>query len=178
MTRGLTLLPIAALSGLPVLVHPTSGFAIVAAMAGSLCAVGAFARWRPVVTAGAALTLIQYTAALVGTPANLASAIGLGVVLVLLLDVSEFVGRFHGAALGPRVLRRQARHWIASGALGTLAAAGLAAVPALVRIGGPPALPPLLAVIGALVTALGVAGAVWRRRLTPGTGDPRSGADR
>jgi len=164
MMRVLALIPIAILAGLPVLAHPTSGFATVAAVAGGLCAAGAFARWRPLVTAGASLTLIQYTVSLIGARGSVASAIVLGVAVALVLDVSEFVSRFHGVALGPRILRHQARHWIVSGALGALAALALAAVAALVRIGGPPALPPLLAAVGALVTALGAAGAVWRRR--------------
>ncbi len=92
------------------------------------------------------------------------SAVVLGVSLALVLDVSEFAGRFHGAMLTPPVLRRQARHWIASALLGALTATVLAGIGALVRISGPPALPPLLAAVGALATAAGVAGAVWRRR--------------
>jgi hypothetical protein len=168
MMRALPLIPIVTLAGLPVLIHPTSGFAAVAAVAGSLCAAGALARWRPLVTAGGSLTLIQYTVALAGSRSRLVSAIVLGVSLALVLDVSEFSGRFHGAAITAPVLRRQARHWIASASLGALTATALAAVAAFVRISGPPALPPLLAAIGALAAAAGVAGAVWRRRQESG----------
>lgn len=168
MMRALTLIPIVALAGLPVMIHPTSGFAAVAAVAGSVCAAGAFARWRPLVTAGVSLTLIQYTVALVGARSSLVSAIVLGVSLTLVLDVSEFAGRFHGAAMTTPVLRRQARHWIASASLGALTSLALAAVATFVRISGPPALPPLLAALSALATAAGVAGAVWRHRQQSG----------
>jgi hypothetical protein len=164
MMRALSLIPIVVVAGLPVLIHPTSGFAAVAAAAGSLCAAGTFIRWRPLVTAGGSLTLIQYTVALIGARSSPVSAIVLGVSLALLLDVSEFGGRFHGAALTPPVLRRQARHWITSASLGALTAVVLAAVATFVRISGPPALPPLVAAVGALAAAAGVAGAVWRRR--------------
>jgi hypothetical protein len=163
MIRALALIPIVALAGLPVLMHPTSGYGAVAATAGGLCAAGAFARWRPLVTAGASLTLIQYTVSLIGTRSSLASAIVLGVALALVLDVSEFTGRFHGAAPSPPVLVHQGRHWIGSAALGALAASALAAGGAFIRIGGPTALPPLLAVFGALVAVLGAAGALRRR---------------
>ena len=166
--RALTVFAIVALAGLPVMIHPTSGFAAVAAAAGSLCAAGAFARWRPLVTAGGSLTLIQYTVALVGARSSLVSAIVLGVSLTLVLDVSEFAGRFHGAAMTVPVLRRQARHWIASASLGALTAVVLAAVASFVRISGPPTLPPLLAAVGALAAAAGVAGAVWRQRQPSG----------
>jgi hypothetical protein len=164
MMRALALIPIAILAAVPVAIHPTSGFAAVAALAASLCAAGTFARWRPLVTGGAALTLIQYTVALIGARSSVGSAIVLGVSLALVLDVSEFASRFHGAELPPPVLGRQARHWIASASLGALTATALAAGAALVRISGPPALPPLLAAAGALAAAAGLVGAVWRRR--------------
>jgi hypothetical protein len=168
MTRAIALVPIVVLAGLPVLTRPSSGQAAVALGAATLCAAGILARWRPLVTAGGSLTLIQYTVALTGRRASLASAVVLGVSLVLVLDVSEFAGRFHGAAQGVTVLARQARHWIASALLGALAAGALTLIAALVRFGGPPALRPLLAAIGALAALLGVAGAVWRRRQDDG----------
>jgi hypothetical protein len=168
MMRAVSLIPIVIVAGVPVLIHPSPGYAAVAAVAAAVCAAGAFLRWRPLVTAGGAIALIQYTVALTGLRASLVSAVVLGVSLALVLDVSEFFGRFHGAELTPPVLRRQARHWIAGALLGAFTAIVLAGVGALVRIGGPPALPPLLAAVGALATAAGVAGAVWRRRQESG----------
>jgi hypothetical protein len=168
MTRAIALVPIVALAGLPVLLRPSSGHAAAALAAAALCAAGVLARWRPLVTAGGSLTLIQYTVALASRRMSPASAVALGVSLALVLDVSEFAGRFHGLAPSAPVLGRQARHWIASALLGALAAAALAILGALVRIGGPPALPPLLGALGALAAAVGVAGAVWRRRQDDG----------
>ena len=164
MMRALPLIPIVILAASPLLMHPTPGFAAVAAVAGGLCAAGAFARWRPLVTGGASLTLIQYTVALIGARSSPASAIVVGVSLALMLDVSEFAGRFRGAALASPVLRRQARHFVSSALLGALLATALATLPALVRIRGPVALPPVLGTLGALAAALGVAGAVWGRQ--------------
>jgi hypothetical protein len=166
--RALGLILIAVLAALPVVMHPTTGFAEVAALAGGLCATGTLARWRPLVTAGGSLTLIQYTVALISLPSRPVSAIVLGVGLALVLDVFEFVSRFHGAAVTPRALRRQTRHWIGSALLGALTGVVLAAVTGFVRVSGPPALYPLLAAVGALAAAGGVAGAVWRRRQDSG----------
>jgi hypothetical protein len=164
MTRAIALVPILVLAGLPVLIRPSSGHAAAALGAVALGAAGVLAGWRPLVTAGGSLTLIQYTLALTGRRASLASAVVLGVSLALVLDVSEFAGRLHGAAPGATVLGRQARHWLTSAILGALATTTLGVLAALVRFGGPPALPPLLAALGALAAVVGVAGAVWRRR--------------
>jgi hypothetical protein len=138
--RALALVPIAVLAGVPVLIRPTSAFAGIAAVAAVLCAAGVFLRWRLLVTAGASLTLILYALTLVGTRSNLASAIVLGVSLALVLDVSEFARRFHGAVVTGPALRRQARHWVTSATLGVLATTALAAVATLVRVSGPPGL--------------------------------------
>ncbi len=168
--RAFSLVPIVILAGLPVLIHPTSGFAAVGAVAGILCAAGALGRLRPLVTAGGSLTLIQYALALAltGGRSSLPSAIVLGVALALVLDVSDFLHRFHGAVLTPPALRCQAKHWIVIALLGALTSGALVAVAALVRISGPPALHTLLAAAGALAAAAGVAGAVLRRRLERG----------
>jgi len=162
--RALPLIPIVVLAGLPVAMRPTAGFLAVAAVAGSLCAAGAFGRWRPLITAGATLTMIQYAFALTGAGSSPVSAAVLGVSLALVLDVSEFVRRFQRATMTAPALSRQVRHWIASVSLGVVAAAALAAVASLVRIGGPPALAPVLAAVGAVMAAVGVGGTVWRRR--------------
>src|SRR5262249_32745727 len=114
IVRALPLIPIVVLAGLPVAIHPTSGFLGGASVGGSLCAAGALVRWRPLITVGATLTMIQYAFALMGARSSLVSAITLGVCLTLVLDVFEFVGRFRGAAVTAPALYRQARHWMAS----------------------------------------------------------------
>jgi hypothetical protein len=160
MMRALALVPIVLLAGLPVMMRPSSAFAGVSAAAAILCAAGVFMRWRPLVTAGASLTVLLYTLTLVGARSSLASAIVLGVSLVLVLDVSEFVRRFHGAVVTMPAFRRQARHWITSTAFGILATTALAAVATLVRVSGPPGVYPVLAAVGALAAIAGIAGAV------------------
>ena len=175
--RALALVPIVLLAGLPVMMRPSAAFAGISAAAAILCAAGVFMRWRPLVTAGASLTVLLYTLTLVGARSSLASAIVLGVSLVLVLDVSEFVRRFHGAVVTMSALRRQARHWVASATLGVLTTTALAAVAALVRVSGPPALYPVLAAVGALAAIAGIAGAVRSAQLATASADGRESSD-
>ena len=165
MTRALALGSIGLLVAIPSVVHPTPGSAVISVIAGALGAVGVLLRVPALVTAGASLTLIQYAFTLLITnpPARVLIAVGLGVTLVLALDVSEFCLRFHGATVDASAWRRQTRHWLASVALGGLAASALGAAASLVSLGAPPTVPPLIAAVGALLTVVGVAGAVWRR---------------
>ncbi|HYB41134.1 MAG TPA: hypothetical protein VEL75_05155 [Candidatus Methylomirabilis sp.] len=163
---GLSLIPIAVLAGLPALVYPSSGSAAIGAGAGILCAVGVAGRVPSLVTAGASIALIQYALALaLAAPrARPAGAVVLGVALAVLLELSDFHRRFHGAAPTPRATRLQLRHCLAGASVGALAAAALGVVATAVRVGGSPVLYPLLAAAGALAAAAGVAGALGRRR--------------
>jgi len=165
MIRLLPLIPISALASAPVFLLPTPAFAAVAAVAAVLLAVGALIRLRVLVTAGASVTLVQYAAALAVTdaPPSAGGAAAVGVALVLVLDVSDFARRFRDASLAPGAWLAQIRHWAATAALGALASLALAAAPALIRLGGSPALYPFLAAAGALAAAAGIAGAVWQR---------------
>jgi hypothetical protein len=165
MMRALTLIPIAVIAGVPVLMRPSSAFAGIGAAAAVLCMAGVFLRWRPLVTAGASVALMLYALALFRARSSLASAIVLGVSLPLVLDVSEFLRRFHGAVVTRPVWSRQARHWVATAILGVVTSAALAAVATLVKVSGPPALFPILAAVGALAAVAGIAGAVGSARL-------------
>jgi hypothetical protein len=165
MMRVFTLIPIAVMAGVPVLMRPSSTVAAIGAGAAVLCLAGVFLRWRPLVTAGAALALMLYALTLVGARPSLWSAIFLGVSLALVLDVSEFVRRFHGAGVTRPALGRQARHWVATATLGVVTTAALASVATLVKVSGPPALFPVLAAVGALAALAGIAGAVGSARL-------------
>jgi hypothetical protein len=160
MMRALTLIPIAVMAGVPVLMRPNSAFAGIGAAAAVLCMAGVFLRWRPLVTAGASLALMLYALALFGARSSLVSAIVLGVSLTLVLDVSEFARRFHGAVVTGPAWHRQARHWVATAALGAVTTAALASVATLVKVSGPPTLFPILAAVGALAALAGIAGAV------------------
>jgi hypothetical protein len=121
------------------------------------------------VTAGAGLGVIQYTLALWlrSAPPDFLTALALGIVLSLLLDVSDLAARFRGAALDAAVVRGQVRHWIGSAALA--AAAGLALVVAVGRV--TVALPswayPAAAGIGVLVAFAGAMWAVIRATASP-----------
>ena len=165
MMRALTLVPITVMAGVPVLLRPSSAVAGIGAAAALLCMAGVFLRWRPLVTAGASVAVMLYALTLVGTRSSLWSAIVLGVSLALVLDVFEFARRFHGAVVTRPALYRQARHWIATTALGVVTTAALASVATLVKVSGPPALFPVLAAVGALAALAGIAGAVRSARL-------------
>jgi hypothetical protein len=164
MMRGVTLIPIAIMAGVPVLMRPSSAFACIGAAAAVLCMAGVFLRWRPLVTAGASLALMLYALALFRARSSLVSAIVLGVSLALVLDVSEFARRFHGAVVTGPAWYRQARHWVATAVLGVVTTAALASVATLVKVSGPPTLFPILAAVGVLAAIAGLAGAVTSGR--------------
>jgi len=165
MMRAITLIPIAVVAGVPVLMRPSSPFAGIGAAAAVLCMAGVLLRWRPLVTAGASLALMLYALALFGARSSLVSAIVLGVSLALALDVSEFARRFHGTVVTMPAWSRQVRHWVATALLGVVTTAALASLATRVKVSGPPALFPILAVVGALAVLAGIAGAVRSARL-------------
>ena len=158
--RSLAAFLILVLTGLPLIVLPSSGLvAAVGALAMALSFAGLLALWIPALTAGAALALAEYALALwlAGGPPDLLPAIAFGVELLLLLEAADFARRFRGVAVSPSVIRSHARSW--SGI------AGVAAGSALVLGAGASALAPLLghpiaAAAGALVAFLAAVGAL------------------
>jgi len=170
MTPVLALVPIGAFVAVPLLLHRGPAAVTAAAAAGILCAAGVLGRVPALVTAGASLTLVQFTLTvmLIGTPSSVLSAIGLGVILTLALDAFEFHRRFDGATVRMSAWRRQARHWLATVVVGVLAASGVASVAELVRIGASPGLYPILAAAGAVVAVAGTSTAVYRRSRSRG----------
>jgi hypothetical protein len=153
------------LVGLPLVV--TSSWVLVApgAVAALLIATGILTLSTPVVTAGIAMSLVEYTLALwIETrPLDTLTAVALGAALVLLLQVVDFARRSRGAQVNPAVITGQIRYWLRTGILGVtlgLAVTGLATgfVPPL-----PPAAFPVLATVGALMAVLGVARLLVRR---------------
>jgi hypothetical protein len=166
MIRALCLVPIGVAVALPVLVLPSPGSGMLGALAGVLCGVGVLGGWRRLVLAGGVLVLVHYALALwiTAPPASIAMAVALGVGLVLVADVAEFLHRFPGAAVAPSALWRQCRHWIVVPVLGALAAFAVGAGSGLVGLAGPPILYPILAALAALGVTVGVLGAVGARR--------------
>jgi hypothetical protein len=147
------------LVGLPLVVTPSWVIVAPAAVAALLIAVGIVVLSTPLVTAGIAVGLVEYTLALwIGArPLDPLTAVALGAALVLLLQVVDFARRFRGATVDAAVATSQARYWLGTGILGVVVAlvvTGLATglAPAL-----PPAAYPALAAAGALIAVIGVA---------------------
>lgn len=162
--RRLAALLVLALVGYPLAILPSKAVAVIASAALALCVLGIAARFTPVLTAGVALALGEYTLALSlsAGPPRLAGAVGVAVVVALLLEVSDFDRRFRHVAIGRFVIASQLRYWAVFGALGGTAA--LVLVGAASALNSVVRLPyaPLLAAAGALA-ALGAAAVVLRR---------------
>jgi hypothetical protein len=167
--RLASLTVMAALAGLPLSVWPATVPAGLAALALAVGGAGALTPSVPLATAGAALALIEYALALgvARPPSDPVTGTAVGAGCVLLLAIVHFTARTRGAVLGARVVRSQARHWLAIVALGTVGAT-------LLTLGGlalglalrGATLPVLLAAAaaGALVASAGVLGLVARAR--------------
>lgn len=154
MIWGVILLLAATLIGIPLSVALTAITAAFGLVTGLLALLGVYARSAAVLTVAVACGLLQELAALLqaGQPPALWSAVLLGSVVYLLLDVGAFAARFHGVAVEMRVWRMQVRYWggtVALFGLMTLAVGLLAAASARPFTG--PLLLHGLAVIAAVV---------------------------
>lgn len=163
MWRLLALL-VLILVGHPLAILPTKPVAIVAGMALALCALGVAIRFAPVVMAGVALALGEYTLALVasGSPPRLIGAVLTGVVAALVLEIADFERRFRGVAIAPGVIARQLRHWAGFAALAVVAAIVLVGAASAINAGVRWSWSPLVAAVGA-VAALGAVAVALRR---------------
>ena len=150
--------------GFPLLVAPASATGLLGLVAVTLCAGGIISLSTSLLAAGAGLAIVEYAFALLvaGGPPDFLGALAFGVVLSLLLQTVGFAARFRGASVDPRVVREQARAWVATAtaaaAVGTVLAMGAGAV----GIGLPPAAYPAAAAFGALMAVLGVVGRMVR----------------
>ena len=157
MIWGVILLLAAALIGIPLSVALTGTTAALGVLTGLLTLLSVHARSAAGLSVAVACGLLQELAALVqvGQPPALWSAVLLGSVVYLLLDIGAFAARFHGVAVEARVWRMQVMYWggtvvlfgLTTLAVGLLAAAsarpftgplllhGLAVVAAVVVIG-------------------------------------------
>ena len=125
--------------------------------------VGATAlRSVPLATAACTLALVEYALALViaRTPVDVMTGAGVGLVMLLLLQLVHFRRRVHGAQVGRAVLRSQLVAWLTIAGLGAVAAVLASAGGALLREGVLARAPlPAIVVasaIGAVATAAGV----------------------
>jgi hypothetical protein len=113
MIWGGVLLLAAALIGIPLSVALTAITAALGVVTGLLALRGVYARRAAVLTVAVACGLLQELAALLqaGQPPALWSAVLLGSVIYLLLDVGAFAARFDGVAVEARVWRMQVMYW-------------------------------------------------------------------
>ncbi len=159
MTRALATALVALLAGLPLLVHPSWPLAAVALAAATASAAGIVTSAMALVTAGAALALIEYTIAvwLAAGPPNVLGAGVFGLALVLLLEVADFTRRVRGVLLGPRVLPEHAQHWLATGVAALAVTILLGAAASALTIPLPRPTYPALVAVGALLVFVGAA---------------------
>lgn len=168
----LPLVPLAVVAGVPVLLLPVQGIAVVAAASALVAGIGAVARIRVVVAAGGALLLADYALALwagQASPDPLGAAV-VGVGLALALEIADFHARFHRAAVPAPVLRGQAVRW-ALGVAGGMIASTALAVLALVGLRMPAGIAPLLAAAGAIGAVAAAAAGLSRLTAPPPGGD-------
>ncbi len=162
MIRYLGGILVMALLGVPLLRAPSGLVGAVGALAGLFCIGGVVMLSIPLLTFGASLALTEYTLALwlAGSPPDLLGAIGLGVTLWLLFEVTGFAQRIQGVAVAPGVLRRQARSWIGTG-IALIVLGGMVAIAtSAVRLRLPPSACPVVVALGAVSAFLGVARAL------------------
>jgi hypothetical protein len=147
-----------ALVALPVVTAPVPMVASLGAAAGLLCLAGIVRLSIRLLTAGAAGAVIQYALVLwvSSAPPDFFTALVLGVVLGLLLDVVEFAARFQGVAVDRRALQWQVRDWVESAAVSGAAGLVLAYGPGRVALGLPAWAYALAAGFGALAAFGGV----------------------
>lgn len=163
MIWGVVFLLVAALIGIPLSVALTGTTAALGAVAVLVALLGVRTRSAAGLTAAAACGLLQELVALLqaGKPPALWSAVLLGIVVYLLLDVGAFAARFHGVAVDGRVWRLQFIYWGGTAVLCGLAAlaVGLLAAASARPFTGPLLLHGL-AVIAAVVVVGAVLGAI------------------
>ncbi len=113
MIWGVVLLLAAALIGIPLSVALTGTTAVLGTATVLVALLGVHTRRAAWLTAAVACGLLQELVALLqaGEPPALWSAVLLGSVVYLLLDVGAFAARFQGIAVDGRVWRVQVIYW-------------------------------------------------------------------
>jgi hypothetical protein len=146
------------LVGIPLLRAPSELVGGVGALAGVLCGVGVVTQSISFLAAGASLALAEYALALwmTAAPPDVVGAIGLGVTLWLLLELTSFAVRVHGLAVAPVVFREQVRSWIATGVAISVLGGVLAMGTRLVDLDLPGPARPAVVALGALAAFVGV----------------------
>jgi hypothetical protein len=179
MIRYLGGLLVVVLVGIPLLRAPSELVGALGAIAGMLCAGGLITLSIPLLTAGASVALAEYALALVwiaSAPLDFVGAIGLGVALWLLFEVTAFAQRVRGVAVAPEVFREQARSWIATGVAIALLSGVVTIATSVVGLRLPASVYPAAVALGALGVFVGVVRALLRASSRPApasTGEKR-----
>ncbi len=172
MIRYLGGLLVVVLVGVPLVRAPSELIGALGAIAGMLCAGGLITLSIPLLTAGTSLALAEYALALLwiaSTPPDFVGAIGLGLTLWLLFEVTGFAQRVRGVAVAPEVFRGQARSWIATGLAVALLGGALAIATTIVGLRLPASAYPAVVALGALGVFVGAVRALLRASSRPGS---------
>ncbi len=157
------------LVSVPLLIAPSIAVVTLGVAALSVCALGILAATH-VLVAGVVLALAEYTLALwiSGGPPRLTGAVFLGVVLVLLLETSDFGRRADRAAIGPGVVLAQIRAWAAlaslTGTIALLASAAASVVSTALRLPWAPAVAAAGSAVALVAVALALSAGRTARR--------------
>jgi hypothetical protein len=164
------------LVGLPFATWPSGVLALLAGPSVALCALGLAFRSVPVLTAGLVVAAMEYALALMVSqaPPAIPSAALFGLVLLLLLEVADVMGRTRGMVVDASVMRVMVRHWLAvlgaGAALMVVVVAGASALrPALASVPSPVLTG--VGALGALLAAWGGLNLVTGSDPTPGEED-------
>lgn len=119
MRRFWAMPPLLLLTAVPVWTMPSWLVIALAVLAAGLGAVGIASAFRAPITAAGILAIISYALALAlqHGGVNVIGAAIFGLALLFLLDLSEFVRRFHGAKVAADVMRVQLAFWLGRAAI-------------------------------------------------------------
>jgi hypothetical protein len=163
---------ITALTGAPLAMLPSPFVAWLVVPAVLLAIAGAVLLSVPLVTASAAVALIEYATVLVVTnaPVDVVAGFAFGIGLLLVLELVHFASRVQRAALGPSVLASQVRSWLSIIGVGAVTTLVLTAAGASLRIALAGTVLPIVvgaSALGALATSAGLILLLTRRGQGP-----------
>jgi len=168
MSRYWAIPPVIVMAGVPIWTDPSDVVVAIVGTASMVCVIGLLSRRLALVTAGAVIGTIGYAvaAAVSARGADIVAAAVFGLALLVLLDLSEFERRTHGAAVAAAAVRDQISYWFARVGVIVATVAALLLLAAAIAVIVPNSARAVLAGAGA---AIAFAGA-----LSAGIGWPKS----
>jgi hypothetical protein len=154
MNRYIPALAIVLIAVLPWWVKPTWVVAVLAIGTALFCSAGLLWRSLGVTLTGCVLAVVDLALALWWSAASMSvfGAVAFGLLLLLLLDSTEFANRFAGAEIDPSTWRAQVACWIARAAICFGAAVLLVVIASALTLVMPTSGRPVVAAAGGLVT--------------------------